>query len=150
MQASNPGVPPVSERSIRKPFIPPKASSEDDVGFQYPAPQRNQVNAVRSQALIEHSNKEIHSAGKCLHGASRRGAEWGTLEPGLVRNVNHLNVLQKKWLLIRTKLRLDKCAVLWAVSNAVLTACPQVVRPLCKPSALHMHKLLACTHTTSI
>ena len=82
--------------------------------------------------LLEHSNKEIHPACKCFHGASRRGAEWGTLEPGLARNVNNLNVLQKKWLLIRTKLRLDKCAVLWAVCNAVcsavLTACPHVVR----------------------
>ena len=112
--------------------LPAKMTWAQTFCFQYPAPQRNQVNAVRSQALIEHSNKEIHSACKCFHGASRRGAEWGTLEPGLVRNVNHLNVLQKKWLLIRTKLRLDKCAVLWAVCNAVcsavLTACPHVVR----------------------
>ena len=112
--------------------LPAKMTWAQTFCFQYPAPQRNQVNAVRSQALIEHSNKEIHSECKCFHGASRRGAEWGTLEPGLVRNVNHLNVLQKKWLLIRTKLRLDKCAVLWAVCNAVcsavLTACPHVVR----------------------
>ena len=112
--------------------LPAKMTWAQTFCFQYPAPQRNQVNAVISQAQIEHSNKEIHSACKCFHGASRRGAEWGTLEPGLVRNVNHLNVLQKKWLLIRTKLRLDKCAVLWAVCNAVcsavLTACPHVVR----------------------
>ena len=46
--------------------LPAKMTWAQTFCFQYPAPQRNQVNAVISQAQIEHSNKEIHFA--CKYG----------------------------------------------------------------------------------